>query len=59
MHKENEEVIGFINVISNGALNSGNFWCEHGICDPSSVKPSCSSLFWDFENPVPMPQECP
>jgi hypothetical protein len=25
MHKENEEVIGFINVISNGALNSGNF----------------------------------
>jgi hypothetical protein len=28
-----------------GLDNSGNFLCEHGICDPSSVKPSCSSLF--------------
>jgi hypothetical protein len=30
-----------------GLDNFGNFWCEHGICDRSSVKPSCSSLFWE------------
>jgi hypothetical protein len=30
-----------------GLHNTGNFWCEHGICDPFSVKPSCSSIFWE------------
>jgi hypothetical protein len=30
-----------------GLDNSGNFCREHEICDPSSVKPSCLSLFWE------------